>query len=121
MPVTCGRFEQFYNARAAVVTGSLMVGERRGARLSDKNQVEPMPKRSKILPEEMGKGRKSAGGHWPFQRRECGSLRKGRRRADDRDGCPDFSSLYTQVRSSLGTQMTIRQRATRWTAVIPSG
>ena len=44
MPVTCSRFEQFYNTRAAVVTGSLMVGERRGARPSDKNQVEPMPK-----------------------------------------------------------------------------
>src|SRR5271163_3348189 len=60
-----------------------------------------MPKKIEDLPEEMGKGRKSAGGHWPFQRRECGSLRKGRRRADDRDGCPDFSSFYTQVRSSL--------------------
>jgi hypothetical protein len=33
MPVTCGRFEQFYNARAAVVTGSLMVGERRGPKI----------------------------------------------------------------------------------------
>ena len=62
MPVTCGRFEQFYNARAAVVTGSLMAGERRGARPSDKNQVEPMPKKIEDLPEEMGKGRKSAGG-----------------------------------------------------------
>src|SRR5271156_4874536 len=62
MPVTYGRFEQFYNARAAVVTGSLMVGERRGARPSDKNQVEPMPKEIEDLPEEMGKGRKSAGG-----------------------------------------------------------
>jgi hypothetical protein len=110
MPVTCGRFGQIYNARAAVVTGSPMVGERLGARPSDRTRSNRC-RRSKTRPRRWAKAENLLADNGHFSAANVEACAKAGVEPTIVMECPDFSSFYTQIRSSLGSQMTIRQRA----------
>ena len=98
MPVAGGGFEQCYNAQAVVAADSLLVIAADVVQApNDKQQLEPMLNQVDALPDELGEARNIAGGHWLFQRGECGRVRGGRDRSADRDGPAAASSAVERA------------------------
>ena len=87
---------------------------------NDKGQVEPMLEKIEALPEELGKVENLLADTGYFSADNVEACEKAGVEATIVMDVP-ISRHSTRRFAVPGTQMTIRQRATRWTAVIPSG